>query len=389
VKSRFLFILFVALVGSVQGACFERKAESQALTKNNRLIEQKNDGYSLHELLDNVPEAYVVHIQEAFGTLVSQQKLESLRFSPLIGGLSTSRLYRTEIDNKKCVLRLLDPKRAIEKRLSEIEGITIAARLKIGPNLIYANESALVVLVEYIEGRTFSHEDLNNSLLVKALMRSIRAFHNCAEEQHLFRAQVKKIDTIQARHERHVKEGAVYPSCYDGLFQELKRNFTNLSAKPCAIHGDFKPENVIIANDGRIYLIDCAEASVESPLYDIGWFSCFSGASSKQVHNLLHEYYGRKPSKAELREALLFKDFATFFLATAWIGRQEERNQDKLDALLKTSLEKGSSYIKRGVTTSQMTEKKGAEVTAYALGWLKDFIDDRYQKQPWQTQEIG
>lgn len=146
------------------------------------------------------------------------------------------------------------------------------------------------------------------------------------------------------------------------------------------IHGDLKPDNVIIADDGNIYLIDWAEACIENPFYDIGWFACFSGASPEQMYSLLREYCKRDPDVNEMRETFIHKDFTTFFLATAWIGRQEIKDQTRLDALLQEPLEKGTSYIKRGITTSHMTKKNGGEVTLYALGWLKEFIEDRYQE---------
>jgi thiamine kinase-like enzyme len=380
-ENRFLLITLMATLAYLQGGFFEKIVATEGLSKNDRCMLHGDSckDYSLAELFENLPDVYVAPIQEALSTIVSQDKLESVRFSPLLGGLSTSRMFQTIVDEKKYVLRLFDPKRAIERRRSEIEGLRIGARLQIAPQLIYANEAALVAVLEFIEGRTFTHEDLDNKELVKKLMRAVRTFHDYADGQHLIRAQIKKIDTIQARRERCVKEGAVYPSCYDDLFQQLKNSFATLCSQPCPVHGDLKPENVIIANDGGVYLIDWAEACIENPLYDIGWFASFSGASPEQMHSLLREYCQREPNTDEVRETFIHKDFATLFLATAWIGRQEVKDQTKLDALLESPLEKGASYIKRGITTTLMTKKSGIEVTLYALGWLKEFIEDRYQ----------
>lgn len=366
-KNLFLFILITALVQWSPGFC----VETICSTDHQRLE------YSLHELLKTLPDTYASPIQAALTALAPKQHIETIRFSPLLGGLSTARLFKTEIDGKKCVLRLLDPARAFERRQSEIAGLRIGAKLKIAPECLYADEAALVIIVQFIEGRTFSHNDLSDKKLVKKVMQAVRTFHDYTGEEHLIQHQVQKVDTIQSRRERCLKEGAIYPSCYDSLFSNLKDRFSQVGTKKVPVHGDLNPENIIVGQDGRIYLIDWAEACMESSSLDIGWFSCFSGASKKQIRTLLREYCGREPTKAELQGTFLFKDFTSLFLATAWIGRQEERDQDTLDTLLKNPLEKGSDYVKRGITTKMMTTASGRELTNYALGWLKEFIEDQ------------
>jgi len=110
---------------------------------------------------------------------------------------------------------------------------------------------------------------------------------------------------------------------------------------------------------------------------DIGWMSCFLGAEKEDIRNLLEGYFGREPSQNEIEEALFFNDATILLAAAAWMHCQEERNQEKLDILLEEPLKKGTQYVKEGITTQEVNALEGIDATKYALGWLKEFIENQ------------
>lgn len=332
--------------------------------------------YSINEVLDAVSENYRPSINQAISFIASKEAVNKIQFKPLLGGLTKSKVFRVDIENKKYVLRLLDENQPLEKRRSELNAHKIAAGCKIAPEIIYADQTLLVVLMEYIEGRTLTKDDLNNSEIVKKIMCALKKFHQHPKERDLIRRT--KVEAIQDLYDRYKnKKGVVFPSCFDQLHSELKNDFAELKTEHMPSHGDFNPRNILIAENGHIYIIDWAQASIDHPFLDIGWLATFSAANNEQVRALLREYLEREPKESELKEALFFKDVTAFLVATLWIGRQEERNQIKLDSILEGSLKKGPAYIMEDISVEDILKEKKMSLTLYSLGWLKEFIDSR------------
>lgn len=374
---RYLFLVFL-LVFSLNNSFLHCVSTADKIT-----YEEKNEPgqcvyYSLDELLERVAPNYIPSIREAVSRISLENSEKYICFTPLLGGLSKCQLFRMEVKGKKYVLRLLDEKKPIEKRRSEIEGHRIGAQLTIAPKLLYYDHASLVMVMEFIEGRTFSRSDLNNKALVRSVMQTLKKFHTYRGEEHLIRRS--KTKAHQELYERCLKKGVVYPSGFDGYYRELQEVFARLPRPWCPSHGDMNPGNILIAKDGRIMLIDWAEATIDNPFFDIGWLSCFSAANVDQIQGLLQAYLERPPTEMEVEETLFMRDFTTFFVATLWIGRQEERDQHTLDGFMSGPLKRSSEYIKDGITTNQIAQKKGRELTVYALGWLKEFIDSRNEK---------
>ncbi len=114
---------------------------------------------------------------------------------------------------------------------------------------------------------------------------------------------------------------------------------------------------------------------------DIGWLSCLLGASNDQIKDLLKAYLERDPTIAEFEKTLHCKRVTTFLVATIWIGRQPEKDPRVLDALLARPIKPASEYLKEGITTGEIAEKKGLELTLYSLGWLTEYLNHQKQRE--------
>ncbi len=336
------------------------------------------DSQNTAQLLNNVPSTYASSIQDALSTIVSEEEMQSIEFKSLLGGLSQSKLFQFDLRGKKYVLRLLDENKALERRKSEVAAHRIASQLEIAPKLFYTDRSPLVMIMEFIEGRTFSREDLDNRDLVTQVMQTLKKFHQYTGDAHLLKRT--KVETIEYAYERHKAKGTVFPSCFEKLLDELQEEASNLDARFGPSHGDFNPNNIMVGDDGKIYIIDWSEACIDHPFFDIGWLSNFSAVSTDQIENLLKGYLERDPTESEIEEVLFHKGTTTLLVAVHWLGKQEERDQNTLDSILAGQIKSSSEYIKEGVTTIEVSKKTGHDLTVYSLGWLKEFLQNKSAK---------
>ena len=116
----------------------------------------------------------------------------------------------------------------------------------------------------FIEGRILSNSDLNDHDLIKKVMQTIKKVHYSDTTNPLLKRT--KMEAINEIHERNLKKGIVYPSCFMGLFKKLKEDFAQLETTRLSCHGDMNMGNIMIAEDGNVYLIDWAETSIDNPL---------------------------------------------------------------------------------------------------------------------------
>lgn len=331
--------------------------------------------FSYNELLNKVPYIYIASIKEVVSKSFSQEELNSLKFKKLFGGLSQSKLFQINSNGNKYVLRLLDESKEIEIRKSEISAHEIGSKLKIAPNLILSDSLSLVSVMEFIEGRTISTKDIKDTVIIEKIMVNLKKFHNYSGNYNLLKKT--KLDTIKNLYKSFSKKNSVYPTGYTESYKKLIQDFIKFDRPFLPSHGDLNPANILITKDGSIYFVDWSEARVDNPLLDVGWLASCSGANLSETKILLKKYFGREPTISEFKELLYFKNLTNFLVATVLIGEQEERDQNKIDIILKQISKKSSEYKREGITTQEITSQKGYNLTIYALSWFKEFIDNQ------------
>ncbi|WP_425361522.1 MULTISPECIES: phosphotransferase [unclassified Candidatus Tisiphia] len=328
--------------------------------------------FGYNELLKKVPNIFIAPIKEVVSKSFSQKEIDNIKFKKVFGGLSQAKLFQI---NNKYVLRLLDENKEIEIRESEISAHKIGSKLKIAPTLICSDTLSLVSIMEFIEGRTMSTKDLKNAIIIEKIMANLKKFHNYLGNNNLLKKT--KLDTIKNSYKSFSEKGAVYPTGYTESYRKLIQDFAKFDRPFLPSHGDLNQGNILITKDGNIYFIDWSEARVDNPLLDIGWLASCLGANLSETKNLLRKYFGREPTAFEFKEVLYFKNVTNFWAATFFIGRQEEREQYKMDLILKTLSKKSSEYRREGITAQEFTNMKGYDLTTYALSWFKEFVDNQ------------
>ena len=86
--------------------------------------------YSINEVLEAVSENYRPSINQAISLIAPKEAVDKIQFKPLLGGLTKSKVFRVDIENKKYVLRLLDENQPPERRRSELNAHKIGAGMQ-------------------------------------------------------------------------------------------------------------------------------------------------------------------------------------------------------------------------------------------------------------------
>jgi|GEM_PF-1452750 len=332
--------------------------------------------FTLDELISIMPEISRPAVFEAIEKIASKEEKHTIQFKPLFGGHSNAKLFRFQASGKKYVLRLLETDKAIEKRSSEIAAHQHAESLQIAPKLIYVDRPCSFMIMEYVEGRTFSRHgaDLNNNELATKVMQTFRKFHLSSQRPNISRET--RPSSLHNQYMGNVKKGVAYPAVFDLIHKQFQEDAAKLRTQLTVTHSDLNPGNIIIGKDGNIYIIDWAEARLDNPFFDLGRFFSLAGASNEQIKNLLGAYLGREPQESEIEETLLCKDFLALNKTSRWLDLQgTKRSPQELNALLTGQLKSISDYVKEGKRPEEMSSD---DQTLYALSWLKEYINNRY-----------
>lgn len=237
--------------------------------------------------------------------MTPEQKIESLpiwtdgaSLAPLKGGLSNESFVVTS-GMKKYVVRFGEDFAVHHvSRENELMATRAAADAGFAPELIY-DEPGLMV-VQFIDGHTFGEQDVcNNIAQIASLTRRFhtqmpRYVSGAARMFHVFHVVRDYARTLQAGESRMCPE---LPQFLD-LADELE------SVQPAMeiiyAHNDLLPAN-FIEDDEKIWLIDFEYASYSTPMFDLAGIASNAQMSGAQDEELLHAYFGNKPTSDLMR----------------------------------------------------------------------------------------
>lgn len=188
-------------------------------------------------------------------------------------------------------------------------------------------------------------KDLKDIKILEKIIANLKKFHNYPGNNNL--PKKTKLDTIKNLYQSFIERNLVYPTGYTESYEKLIQDFKKFKRPLLPSHRDLNPGNILITKDDSVYFIDWSEVRIDNPLLDIGWLSSCSGANLNETKILLKKYLGKEPSISELKEVLYFKSVTNFFVATVLIGEQEEKDSNKMDLILRSSIKKVPSIKER------------------------------------------
>jgi thiamine kinase-like enzyme len=228
------------------------------------------------------------------------------KLSELHGGL-TNQNYLVEADGAKYVVRI--PGMATEllavDRVNERENAAAAATTGVSPRILEYLPDLSVMVLEYIDGKTMSGEDLRADGMAARMAESLRRLHagpRFRQDFNMFRL-VEYYLTIVEQLDVLIPEGF-----YERLptVSEVERAVAvnALPSVPC--HNDLLAENYI--DDGRqLWIIDFEYSGNNDPCFELGDTAQECELDSEGRAALCEAYFGRlDPVQLARMELLAF-----------------------------------------------------------------------------------
>jgi thiamine kinase-like enzyme len=239
-----------------------------------------------------------------------------VELEPLGGGI-TNRNFLVRDGARRAVVRIGDdiPVHQI-MRFNELAASRAAFEAGVSPAVLHHEPGALVI--DFVEGRTLSAEDLQaRPLLEQALALVARAHRDIPRFLRgpalmfwVFHVVRDYAGTLRDGGSRHLP-------LIPGLLDDAAR--LELAIGPIDLvfgHNDLLPANFL--HDGtRLWLIDWDYAGFNSPLFDLGGLAANNGLTPADEDWMLSTYFARDPD-ARLRRAYAAMKAAAALRETLW-----------------------------------------------------------------------
>ena len=231
----------------------------------------------------------------------------------LKGGL-TNRTFRITYEDSHYVLRLDAEKSDILRfdRTHEAAIMRAAHEAAIGPEMVYVDAEAGILLSRFLPGRTWTVQDIQSENQLDRLADLLRAVHRlptCGNRIHFSTEAAAYEAFLEERQELHVFASR----CLD-----IIRSTPDRGVLACC-HNDIIAQNVI--DNGVLKLIDWEYASDNDPLFDIACVIGFHELDDRQAGYLLDAYVGS--ASTEERESLTEQQRTYDALQWLWFAARQ------------------------------------------------------------------
>ena len=245
----------------------------------------------------------------------------TLHLEVLLGGL-TNRNYRVRTaDGGDYVARFSSAKSALLSidRHAEHHDAKVAAAAGVGPRIVDFAPDDGVLLVEWINGRTFAESDLDDEHQlgrVAALCRRLHAAAPFHADFDIFRLRRRYLAVVRESGFRLPDDYDTYAPTADVVEDVLRAS----APRPVPCHNDLLAANII--DDGRrLWFIDFEYAGNNDPCFELGNIWSEAGLRPERLEQLVTSY-GGTPSPVQTARARLFALMAQYTW-TLWAAIQD------------------------------------------------------------------
>lgn len=225
--------------------------------------------------------------------------------SILTGGL-TNRSYRiTTRNDGEYVVRVPGAQTellGIDRR-AEVAITTAVASLGLAPKTLCEIPEFGTVVSAFVDARAATPDDVRDPLVLEGVVRSLRSMHGAEPVPYAF-----PIFDIVRRHAADAARFGVEDPNVPGLLSLAARIEASIDAAGVGLvlgHNDLLPANVLVAPDGRLWLIDFEYAGMNHPSFDLANLSINAGFDAHLDEALLAGYFGTVTDGDRARHELM------------------------------------------------------------------------------------
>jgi thiamine kinase-like enzyme len=235
---------------------------------------------------------------------------------PLAGGI-TNQNFKVEDAGRRYVVRVGDDILVHGVvRANELAASRAAHLAGLSPGVVHAELGILVL--EFIEGRTFTSEDVRNPANLDRLVDMMRRCHRDVPQYLRGPGAMFWVFHVVRDYAHTLREG---DSRHARLLADLLTRAARLEAAVGPIDVVFGHNDLLAANfidDGkRLWLVDWEYAGFNSPLFDLGGLASNSELPPEQAEQALSLYFG-KPVDDQLRRRAAAMTAASLLRETMW-----------------------------------------------------------------------
>ena len=222
----------------------------------------------------------------------------------LDGGL-TNRNVKVETAGGSYVIRMWSDDGALLAidRDNEHASSLRAAAVGVGAPVVAYLPDLNALVIEFVEGRTLSAEDLRGGFPLGRVAEAVRTLHSAdlfEQDFDMFEIQRRYLELVSER-------GFRLPDRYrefEPQVEEIRRALAHGAEARVPCNNDLLAENFIDAGD-HLWLIDYEYSGNNEPSFELGNIWSESGLSLDQLEELVAAYYGG-PDPAKVARARLW-----------------------------------------------------------------------------------
>jgi thiamine kinase-like enzyme len=236
------------------------------------------------------------------------------RFQLLPGGYSSPGIYKVDVNDKPYVIRLSHPGWKPQEEQRAMSCIKISAERKLSPKVYYASSEDGIVIMDYIDPKLLSWEELTDPNHLTMLALTVKKIH----EGPKFPESISIFD-VRRSFERML--GNDKPNWLDELSAELAKiegilKEDKVDVRPC--HHDLKLDNFLF--DGKqFWVVDWEAACQGNSLFDLETIIIFMALNDTQEGFFLKSYFGQKPNDTQRYHLKLMKQVVLCYYGTAYL----------------------------------------------------------------------
>jgi thiamine kinase-like enzyme len=201
-------------------------------------------------------------------------------------------------------------------RANELAASRAAHLAGLSPRVVHAEPG--IVVFDFIDGRTFTPEDIRNPANLERLVDMVRRCHRDIPQYLRGPGAMFWVFHVVRDYGHTLHEAA---SRHLAILPDLLARAASLEAAVGPIDVVFGHNDLLAANfidDGkRLWLVDWEYAGFNSPLFDLGGLASNSELSPAQAEQALSLYFG-KPVDDQLRRRAVAMTAASLLRETMW-----------------------------------------------------------------------
>lgn len=246
------------------------------------------------------------------------------------GGL-TNYNYIMNIHGTEYVVRQPDgmTNQMIDRSIEKVNN-AIACELGLNSECFYFDEISGIKISYYIDNsKNIAQADPcrpESIIAVSDLMKKTHASPKSFPNLFDWRAELEKYEQIV----REMNGGLFfdYAVLKNKLIEFMDENIRHTVLMPC--HNDTVPENFVVNDQGKAWLIDWEYAGMNDPSWDVAAYIIESRLTEEAIDFLIAEYYGEVPSEQEILKIKCYM-LAQDLLWTVWALIRHYNGEDFLD----------------------------------------------------------